>query len=60
MAIKEVIPKSKAEQLAAFSKLAELPDATQGVAVADAADAADVLPKFNALLASLRGAGIIA
>lgn len=32
----------------------------QGTAVADAVDEADVVAQFNALLASLRGAGLIA
>jgi len=32
----------------------------QGVAVADATDADDIVDQFNALLASLRSAGIIA
>lgn len=32
----------------------------QGTAVADAVDEADIVAQFNALLASLRGAGLIA
>lgn len=64
MAIKGVIPKSKKEQLAAFSKLDALdPNAEAfepGVAVADATDETDIVDQFNALLGSLRDAGIIA
>jgi len=37
-----------------------LPPAPQGAAVADATDGTDVITQFNALLASLRAAGIIA
>lgn len=53
--IKGVIPKTKSEQLARATKTSKT-----GVAVDDAAGANPTKAEFDALLASLRDAGVIA
>lgn len=53
--IKGVIPKKKSEQLARATKTSKV-----GVAVANAAGANPTKAEFDALLTSLRNAGVIA
>lgn len=55
-----VVPQFNAEPRPVYIEGLGNVTATKGAAVADATDAASVITQFNALLASLRAAGVIA